>query len=172
MELFDDRMVFAFKNFTGNLGFSYMYISDPPIFADIGDFQLSIDNTTFNVDFNSNFVDGILDVKLNELFLGVEPFDVAFDGVSDISDVASRFLTYVGNVLRGRLVSIVAYTGPERINPLINKIIELIPDEINIPTTQLYIEGGISDDFKITEHGYLEVPLDVTLQNHSVEFKR
>ena len=163
MELFNDRLVFSFRNFTGNFGFGYMYISDPPIFADIGDFDLNVANTTFLMDFDSNIVNGILDVLIHRLELGVDPFEIKFDGVSDISDVASRFLTYVGNVLRGRLVSIVGYAGPSKINPLINKVLELIPDEKNIPGTDLYIEGGISNNFTVKEHDYILIPLDMTL---------
>ena len=163
MELLNDRLVFSFRNFTGDLSFSYMYISDPPIFADIGDFNLDIANSTFLMDFDSNVINGILDVLIHRLELDIKPFDIKFDGVSDISDVASRFLTYVGNVLRGRITSIVAYAGPERINPTVNKILELIPDEKNIPGTQLYVEGGISNNFVVKEHDYLMIPLDMTL---------
>jgi hypothetical protein len=163
LELFNDRMVFSFKNFTGNFGFSYMYISDPPIFADIGDFDLDIANTTFLMDFDSNVVNGVLEILIKRLEFDVAPFDISFDGVSDISDVATRFLTYVGNVLRGRLVSIVAYAGPDRINPTVNEILHLIPDEKNIPGTDLYVEGGLSDNATIKDHDYLEIPLDMTL---------
>jgi hypothetical protein len=163
-------MVFAYRNFTVNLGSSYMYISDPPIFADIGDFRLDIENTTMMVDFDSNVTNGVLDVLINRLSLDIDPFKVTFDGVSDMSDVFTRFITYVGNVLRSRLVSIVKYAGPSRINPLVNKILELIPDEKNIPGTQLYIEGGISDNFTIKADDYIKVPLDMTLQNYSVSF--
>lgn len=44
--------------------------------------------------------------------LDVEPFNITFDGISDISNVASRFFTFIGNVIRGRLVSIIKYVGP------------------------------------------------------------
>lgn len=135
LELFNDRMVYSFKNFTGNFKTSYMYISDPPIFADIGEFDFTIGNTTFLADFDSNITKGVLDVLIHRLELEIAPFDMLFDGISDISDVASRFVTYVGNVLRGRLTSIVAYAGPARINPAVNSLLELIPDEKNIPGT-------------------------------------
>jgi hypothetical protein len=163
MELFDDRMVFSIRNFTGNLGMGYMYISDPPIFADIGDFSFNMDNTTFLMDFDSNIIKGVLDVLIHRLEVDIYPFDVKFDGISDISDVASRFITYIGNILRGRFTSIIGYAGPERINPLVNKVLELIPDEKNIIGTQLYVEGGISDNFVTKEHDYIEIPLDMTL---------
>lgn len=64
------------------------------------------------------------------------------------------------------------YAGPEGINPILNKILELIPDEKNIPGTNLYVEGGISEDFYIVEDNYLMFPLDISLQNHSRSFSR
>jgi hypothetical protein len=172
MELFDDRLVYSIRNFTGNFGFSYMYISDPPIFADIGDFNLVLDNTTFLMDFDTNIANGVLDLLIHRLEMDVYPFDIKIDGISDISDVASRFMTYVGNVLRGRLNSIVKYAGPGRFNPMINKLLEMIPDEKNIGSSNLYVEGGISDNFVVVEHDYMEIPLDMTLQNYSVQFNR
>lgn len=60
VQLLNDRMVFSFKNFTGNFGFDYMYISDPPIFADIGTFDLDVANTTFLIDFDSNIMNGVI----------------------------------------------------------------------------------------------------------------
>jgi hypothetical protein len=172
MELHDDRFVFAFRNFTGNFKLDYMYISDPPIFADIGDFELDIANTTFLLDVDPNVVNGVLDVDIHRLELDIDPFRVEIDGVSDISDVSTRFITFVGNVIRSRLVSVLAYAGPERINPMVNKILAMIPDEKNIPGTQLYLEGGIADNFTITESGYMLLPLDISLQNYSVAFNR
>jgi len=102
-------------------------------------------------------------ILLHELIYDMDPFSIEFDGISDISDVATRFLTYVGNVLRGRILSIIKYAGTEKINPLVNKILEIIPDEKNIIGTQLYVEGGISDNFTIKFNDFIEIPLDITL---------
>jgi hypothetical protein len=63
--LHDDRMVFSFKNATGNFGWSYRYITDPPLLADIGEFDLDIEPVNFKVDFDSAYNDGILDVLIN-----------------------------------------------------------------------------------------------------------
>jgi len=40
----------------------------------------------------------------------------------------------------------------------------LIPDEIDIPGTDLYIEGGISRKFEIVKDKYMLLPLDISLQ--------
>ena len=82
--------MFQINNFTGDIHSSYMYISDPPIFADIGDFDFNINSSSFMTNFTT-------EISFN------------FDGISDISDVFSRFLTFSGNVLRDRAVSISNY---------------------------------------------------------------
>ena len=92
----------------------------------------------------------------------IAPWRAKFDGISDISQVATSFISYVGNVLTGRLTSIVAYKNPEGAQTLVNKLIELIPDEKHLPGSQLYIEGGIADGFQINPQ-YMEIPLDATL---------
>lgn len=87
-----------------------------------------------------------------------------FDGISDISDVTSRLITYVGNVLGRRLTSIVKYVGPNKIANVINSLLYIIPDEVDIPTTDLYIEGGLSNEFEIKK-AYMSIPFDLSLQS-------
>ena len=170
VKLYDDRLAFGVRNFTANAGFSYMYISNPPIFADIGDFDMDIANTTFLLDFDQTFGDdGVMDIVINSLELFVAPWRAKFDGISDISQVATSFISYVGNVLTNRLTSIVAYKGPEYAQIIVNKLIEIIPDEKHLPNSTLYIEGGIADSFAINPQ-YMSIPLDVTLQNSSDPF--
>ena len=111
MTLYNDRMVFAFKNFTGNFGFDYMYISDPPIFSDIGMYDWNLTSLTFIVDMYQYFNDeGDMNITINHLDVDIQPWRMTFDGISDISQVATSFISYVGTVLTNRLTSIVAYT--------------------------------------------------------------
>ena len=77
---------------------------------------------------------------------------IQFDGLNDILNVMSRFISYVINVFSRRAQSILRYKGYSAINNLVNKIIEIIPYEIDIPGTDLYIEGGFSDKFTIKEN--------------------
>ena len=144
-----------------------MYVSDPPILADIGKFEWNINSTTFVLDTSTTFdgTESTMNLILNEFDLDIEPFMARFEGVSDISNVASRLLTYAGNVIRSRLCSIVKYAGKDRVQPLINSLVGLIPDEIDIPGTELQIEGGISDNFEIKENEYFLIPLDISLHN-------
>lgn len=48
----------------------------------------------------------------------------------------------------------------------------MIPDEFDIPTTDLYVEGGISGNFTVIKDKYVQIPMDFSLQNHSVKVNR
>ena len=57
IELGDNQIILNIKNFTGDFHSSYMYISNPPMFADIGDFDFNITNFGFMTDFKTNMTD-------------------------------------------------------------------------------------------------------------------
>lgn len=87
-----------------------MYISDPPIFADIGDFDFNINNSAFMTNFTTDMSSSdVFQIDILNNSLIINPFSFNIDGISDISDVFSRFLTFGGNVLRDRAVSISNY---------------------------------------------------------------
>jgi hypothetical protein len=87
-----------------------MYISDPPIFADIGDFDFNINNSAFMTNFTTDMSSSdVFQIDILNHSLIINPFSFNIDGISDISDVFSRFLTFGGNVLRDRAVSISNY---------------------------------------------------------------
>jgi hypothetical protein len=96
----------------------------------------------------------------------MEPFILHFDGISDTSDVISRFLTFAGNVIRDRMVSISHYPRAlPKLNDLISGVIDIIPDEIHLPGTSLYLEGGLYENFKIKKNTFIMMPFDLSLQN-------
>jgi hypothetical protein len=101
----------------------------------------------------------------------MEPILLHLDGISDTTDVLSRFLTYGSNVIGNRLSSISHYgKALDKFNKLINGLLELIPDEIDLPKSDLYLEGGLASNFKIKENTYMLIPLDLSLQNHKFPF--
>lgn len=48
----------------------------------------------------------VLKINIEDMFLAVDPFNITMDGISDVSEVATDLVTFIGNVIRGRLVSI------------------------------------------------------------------
>lgn len=65
-----------------------------------------------------------------------------------------------------RFISITKYKGANNFNEIINKAIEYIPDEIDIPLTDLYYQGGISNELSIIKDDYMSIPMDFSLQNY------
>ena len=65
-------------------------------------------------------------VDIANILIIQDDFKITFDGISDIADVTSRFLSYTGNTLRSRLVSIIKFLGGKRITPLVNKLLLLL----------------------------------------------
>lgn len=79
-------------------------------------------------------------------------FALVFDGLADIPDIMGRFISFTGNVLRSRLMSIIKYLGPSGWQNGINKVLSLIPDQIHIPFTNLTMEGGLSKGIKVVKN--------------------
>lgn len=103
-------------------------------------------------------------MEVFNISLDMEPFVLHFDGISDTSDVISRFITFAGNVVRDRLQSLSHYDRAlPKLNAIINGIIDVIPDEIAIPGTNLYLEGGLAQNFKIKQNTYILIPFDMSL---------
>ena len=120
--------VLELENLTASIGFNYEYISDPPILGDIGSFRFDLKNTTIllNSSIYKNDTADAWMIDISKLNIQQEDFKFDIDGISDLSDVASRFLTYVGNTLRSRLNSIIRYVGPEKVTAVINKLLLLL----------------------------------------------
>lgn len=159
-----DEFILTIKDFKGLIRANYMYITDPPLLADIGSIHFEAYNTTFLLNGTTDFEDGLIYFDLNNVSLWLEPFVLHFDGISDTSDVISRLLTFGGNVIGDRLQSMSHYEPAiVKLNNLVNTIVGMIPDEFDIPGTNLYLEGGIQDEFTIKKNAYIELPLDISL---------
>lgn len=73
----------------------------------------------------------------------VEPGNlVNFDGLSDFSEVITNTVNTITAIIRNRLASMIdaqILTAP--INSVLNKIINQIPDDIEIGGSDYYIQG-------------------------------
>ena len=115
LTLLDDYGVLKVDDFTFNLTGKYEYVSEPPLIGDIGNFTFELANTTFLVNSSTtwNEEEGKIHVDLADLYLEQEPFKMIFNGISDLADVTSRLITFVGNTFRNRLISILKFKGPK-----------------------------------------------------------
>ena len=146
LKILDDQFIFRLADFSIDMQAEYMYISDPPLFADIGNIEFNAKNTTLMLNGRTSFVDSLFNLTVIDTSIDIEPFSLDFNGISDMSDVATRLVNFMGNVMRSRLCSLSKYQPAiYKFNHLFNQIVAIIPDEIDIPNTDLYLQGGISD---------------------------
>lgn len=94
------------------LTFDYSFISDPPILADIGSASIDFKNVSLYANWTSfiqeeNSETHPFTLVFNDLNIYAdkvaEPF--TFVGINDLSLVISDLLSTLGNMVRGRLVS-------------------------------------------------------------------
>ena len=97
----------------------------------------------------TNFNNSLFNLTVVDTSIDIDPFSLDFNGISDMSDVATRLVNFGGNVLRGRIVSLSKYKPAiYKFNHLFNQLVSIIPDEIDIPGTDIYTEGGISNELR------------------------
>lgn len=123
-------------------------------------------NTTFSLFGYSKYIDNQLEFEIVNMSMETEPFKLKFNGVSDFSKIYSRFVVFLSNLIRDRIQS---FSNHKRylpkINSIVNGFVDVIPDEFEIPETNLYLEGGLSKNFKIKKNKYIMMPFDISLQN-------
>ena len=155
------------KNLKGEMTASYMYITDPPLLADVGDFVWQFNDTSLKLGGTLYLEDGVPQMEIKDLDFYAKPFAIELDGVSDLSEVASSLITFVGNILRTRLISISHYlqdTDPTKIQNLVNSLLGQIPDVFYLGEN-MYLEGGIHNNPYVKPADFLEINLDLSLQD-------
>ena len=131
---------------------NYYYISDPPVLADIGSFEFTINPFTFNntVVFSQQY--GLLNINITDI--NIIPSDLGvnltFMGVSDMSDYLSRFSTYAANTAINRVKSFMKSPAiQKKIGFMISALWEVLPDEVHMRNSSLYVEGLLQDSIKV-----------------------
>ena len=124
------------KEMNFRLQSDYHMISDPPLIADIGQFEIDFQNIDVDIKVRTRFEEGVLGMDLNYLDMNMDPISIIFDGMSDSSEILTNNLNFVANVVRDRFISISKYKGLrrefQRINQILNVVLSLIPDEFSI----------------------------------------
>jgi hypothetical protein len=100
----------------------------------------------------------------------MDQFDMNFDGLSDISFVATDAIDTVAGIIGRRIRSMLKYKAKDKLEPLVNKIISVLPDSITIAGTDVTLEFGLSSNFKITKNDFLQIPLDLGIQSSNYPF--
>jgi len=126
----------AFSNLNLELQGDYSYVSDPPIFADIGEANVRFGNTSLSTVIisdwhrSSNDNSFTLDFSQTQIDSAPEPF-VDFDGISDFSEVVTNVINTVAAVVRNRVDSFInggdLYGVDSKFSEIVNKVIAMIP---------------------------------------------
>ena len=149
------------------LAFDYEYVSDPPIFADIGTAKIGMTNWYMNFTDYLELVDDVWVDSISSINMGwkgKQPQPL-FDGLSDFSGtVTSAAMVFQGAVLNrfGSLLSEGVMT--DKINTLVNRLINMLPDYFEIKDSGLYLEGWFYES-PIYRDDYMQLILKTTLQS-------
>ena len=86
--------MFEVKDYNQRITLDYEYITDPPVLADVGTFELDIQNADLKTEIFFLFEDGILNADITFFDVFLDPIFVDFDGMSDISEFLSQNLNF------------------------------------------------------------------------------
>lgn len=87
------------------------------------------------------------------------------DGLSDLSIVLTDFLNTTINIVYNRVKSIVNYKLKDKLEPLINKILDSIPNTFTIPGTDIEAMFYLNQNMVIKENDYMQLPLDIEVDS-------
>ena len=171
----DNSVTFQMNNLTINLTLNYAYVSDPPIFADIGAAYIGVDTMNFTFEISSDLVDDDLKVTLTDLYLNFsDPHpNVVFEGLSDFSELATGLVTTLTTVIRNRLKSFINSGDlTAKINNITNAVIDLVPEQVSLGDTGLYLDSWLySNPYANATEGIFQVPLKTVIATDVAEYQ-
>ena len=140
---------FAIKNLNLNVTTDYAFVSDPPIFADMGEGSINVEDLTMSVVVTSSTEP--FQVQLSELEFDAQPHPFSdFNGISDFSHVVTNVINTVAAVVRNRVESFIdggdLYNVQDKIEAIINKVLGLIDFPYHLGDGGLYIDGVFYSD--------------------------
>lgn len=140
---------FAIKNLNLNVTTDYAFVSDPPIFADMGEGSINIEDMTMSVVVSSST--NPFQVQLENLEFDAQPHPFSdFNGISDFSQVVTNVVNTVVAVVRNRVESFIdggdLYHVEDKVEAIINKVLGLIDFPFHLGDSGLYIDGVFYSD--------------------------
>lgn len=91
----DDSLVIDVEDLSVELDIDYEFISDPPVFADIGTMENKVSQFDLQLSMTSTYEDNDVTLQISELLVDIKEFDIIFDGVSDFSTVVTSLVDKV-----------------------------------------------------------------------------
>lgn len=94
--LLNNRTLINIGNLTTQFLGKYMYISDPPVFADLGYFTFALEESNLYLDSRVSIdKDNIVNFTINDINITGTPNYFKLQGISDLSNVLSRLVTFI-----------------------------------------------------------------------------
>jgi hypothetical protein len=142
--------------------FGYEFITDPPIMADIGFLNLSMDNFSLVLNLTSMEEDGNTLFNLTYVQAHLDKFNVMIDGLNDFLWSMNGLVNSIFNLVLDQVRPI--FEGSvEKLIPIINDLIRWIPDSIPIPGTLLHFDMALAKSPWSKEATFMELPLSISL---------
>ena len=144
-----------------------MFISDPPILADIGSFWFQLSGVDFTTTVSTFLLDKHLQVDVKSADLNFTNPDavVNIDGLSDLSLFMNDTVNIVSVMVRNRIASLINTPMViHKINLILNAILLEIPINIHLGG-DLYLEGLLYDDPTFVEGLLLHGTVNTELVN-------
>jgi hypothetical protein len=161
----DGQMRFELASFTIELGFDYEFITNPPIFADIGTASVNIGGMTLVADIES-FLEDSFSIQLLDLTLNfTHPGSLLnLDGLNDFGVVINSTLNHFTSIFRNRLSSMInEQIFTEKFSGIINKVLSLVPNDIELFDSDFYIEGLLFSNPTYVDSEYMKIQLDTSI---------
>ena len=172
VQIGDEQMRFQLADFTLELSFDYEFITDPPIFADIGTAQVNIRGMTFAADIKT-FLEESFSMQLVDLKLDFQnPGGLLnLDGLNDFGIVINDTLNHFTSIFRNRLSSMVnEQIFTEKFSSIANKVLALVPNDIELLNSDFYIEGLLYSNPTYVQNQYMQVHLETSIQSETYPY--
>lgn len=160
--LHDDYVTFNMTDLVLDFDLGYEFISDPAIIADLGFMNLTINDFDLLFNMTTTYDDYNLTLNVTYVTVDIKEFDLYFDGLNDFIYILNGFINRIFSIIANKIKPILE-DKIEKVIPIINKILDYIPNEIRIPGTALHFDIGFAGGIISREYDYLQIPLSLSL---------
>lgn len=127
-EIYDDAFIMDLEDFSLDFDIDYEFISDPPVFADLGTMENHVSHLDFKINMTTSYEDYDVTLIINQLLLDVKTLDIVFDGVSDFSTVITSLTNKVVGLVWVKIENLIYTKLQDKVVPLINKFLDQLPE--------------------------------------------
>ena len=163
-QLHDDFLTFNLTDLILDFDLGYEFCSNPAIVGDLGFLNFTLDNFDLIFNMTSNYKDSNLSLNVSDVSVSIQEVDLTFDGLNDFIYIVGGFVNKIIGIVFARIKSILE-DKIENVVPLLNKLLDAVPNVIAIPGSELLLNLGFSGNVVVREKDYISIPLAISLQS-------